>query len=670
MSEIFSHSFALLDADSRLVDWDEGFAQEFRFDALLLKPGMVYCDILRAAASDPTARQSFLENSEFSTAEELVRDRLRGFGRNRTCEYRTVAGRVVRVDEHRTISGGIRRSTRDITDDSDSGKALITANKWLDAGDSDLGSAVIEIRLNANGTFEFPPITLGVRRLLDLPAEAEGQDARLIHQHMNASADQDAMLAAALRHASETLEICVMEYRIWDGKGRPRWIRQSMMPRCEAGGSVIFAGIMRDITREKEAEDQVELLQTVVVRSSDAIAIFETVRTPDSLTKILYVNGQFTELFGGSAAAIVGQPIAILSGQHPKNKGVDFLPDAAERNDGASFEYEVQGPDGRVLWVEMRVMTVQKLENGGFRWVTISRDATERRHSLDELIEAKEAAEAGNRAKGAFLANMSHELRTPLHAIIGFTELVEGGVARTGWAPSYAEYLADVSGSGRHLLALINTILDLSKLEAGQLPLSLGRVDLGELLRSAITTNSETAQAGKIAVTMGLGWDSTHIEGDYSKLKQVLLNVISNAIKFTPAGGRVDITMGVTETDAHIAVTDTGCGIPARDLERVMLPFAQVGNTLSRNFEGSGLGLPIARELCSLHGGRLEIGSVEGQGTKVFISLPLGGPGRGAIRTRSTIPYGSAALLAGRVPQSSYGQAGYAQDRYSPPLHS
>ncbi len=298
------------------------------------------------------------------------------------------------------------------------------------------------------------------------------------------------------------------------------------------------------------------------------------------------------------------------------------------RDDGIPIEYEAIGRDKRVFWVEIRVMTVQKFANGGFRWVVISRDIDERRHAQDMLIRAKEAAEAGDKAKSNFLANMSHELRTPLNAIIGFTELIEQGVARTGWQPSYTEYLADVSGSGRHLLDLINTILDLSKIEAGQLRLDVGPVDLCDLVRTSLALVSGMARDGRITISADIPPDYREIPGDFLKLKQVMLNIFSNAIKFTPPGGKIAVGVAYTATRAIVTVNhDTAvAGSRAkRSGAGGRQPFVQVGTFApSRKYGGSGLGLSIARELCGLHGGRLTIRSVEGKGTTVRISLPLG----------------------------------------------
>jgi signal transduction histidine kinase len=292
------------------------------------------------------------------------------------------------------------------------------------------------------------------------------------------------------------------------------------------------------------------------------------------------------------------------------------------RNDGQPIEFETRGKDGRIFWVEMRISTIQRFDNGGFRWTVISRDISERRNTQMELLRAKEAAEAGNRAKSNFLANMSHELRTPLNAIIGFTELIEQGVERTGWTPSYGEYLVDVSESGRHLLELINTILDLSKIEAGSLHLNIASTNVCELVNSSLTLVSSLARGGDITLTTDLPADCPEIPGDFIKLKQVLLNILSNAIKFTPARGEIKTQVTFDDDNAAISISDTGVGIAAADLERVTLPFFQVETTLSRKFAGSGLGLSIARELVNLHGGTLEIDSTEGQGTTVRMVLP------------------------------------------------
>jgi PAS domain S-box-containing protein len=619
----FTHSFALFDADSRLVDWDEGFENEWVFAAPVLKPGMTYAEMLRAALSDPAAEQFMRENYGENGIEAAIQSRLKLFGTDRNWEYSITGGRAVRVDERRTKLGGIRRFARDITDEKQAETALVEAQQRLEAADSNAEGVLTETRRNPDGSYVFPPINEGLRRLLHLPAETVGQDAMVFYSRMMTTPEENAARAAEMEHAVESLEICSFEYKVRDGHDAIRWIRQSLLPRREPDGSTIFSGVMRDITREKEAEDEVEMLRSVVIRSTDSIAIFESIPVGDKRdSKIVYVNQKFTDLFGWSADELLGKPIETLQPNNMNAEAARQMTAALLRNDGEPIEFESRGKDGRVFWVEMRISTIQRFENGGFRWTVISRDVSDRRNTQIELLRAKEEAEAGNRAKSNFLANMSHELRTPLNAIIGFTELIEQGVERTGWTPSYSEYLADVGESGRHLLDLINTILDLSKIEAGSLHLNIARLDVCDLVNSSLALVSSLAHTGNITLTTELPPDCTDIQGDFMKLKQVLLNILSNAIKFTPAGGKIETRVAFSDDWATITISDTGVGIAADDLERVTLPFFQVENTLSRKFAGSGLGLSIARELITLHGGRLEIDSAEGQGTTVRITLP------------------------------------------------
>jgi PAS domain S-box-containing protein len=619
----FTHSFALFDADSRLVDWDEGFENEWVFAVPKLKRGITYPDLLRAALSDPVAQQFMEANYHETDIETVVAGRVKSFGTDRNWEYSNLGTRVVHVDERRTALGGIRRFARDITEERQAETALVEAQQRLEAADSETGAVFTESRRNPDGSYVFEPISEGLQRLLHLPADVVGQDAMVFYSRMITTPEEDAQRAVRMENAVETLEICSFEYRVRDGQDVIRWIRQSMMPRREPDGSIVFAGVMRDITREKEAEDEVEMLRSVVVRSSDSIAIFESQPVGTSRnSRIVYVNEKFTDLFGWSMEELVGAPIETLQPSNLNVEAARQMTAALLRNDGQPIEFETRGKDGRIFWVEMRISTIQRFDNGGFRWTVISRDISERRNTQMELLRAKEEAEAGNRAKSNFLANMSHELRTPLNAIIGFTELIEQGVERTGWTPSYGEYLVDVSESGRHLLDLINTILDLSKIEAGSLRLNVAPTNVCELVNSSLALVSSLARAGNITLTTDLPADCPEISGDFIKLKQVLLNILSNAIKFTPAGGRIETRVVFSDDTAVIAINDTGVGIAAADLERVTLPFFQVETTLSRKFTGSGLGLSIARELVILHGGKLEIDSTEGQGTTVRMVLP------------------------------------------------
>ena len=238
----------------------------------------------------------------------------------------------------------------------------------------------------------------------------------------------------------------------------------------------------------------------------------------------------------------------------------------------------------------------------------------------DELAAAKVAAEVANRSKSEFLANMSHELRTPLNAILGFSESMASAVFGP-LSERYRAYAGDIHGAGSHLLEILNEILDLSKIEAGRLDLLDERIAIQELFDGCRRILIDRVAAA--GLTLEFAPTELRLRGDELRIKQVLLNLISNAIKFTPAGGR--ITMAATLTsrgEVRIIVKDTGIGIAAADIPRALEPFGQVTSVQRRDHQGTGLGLPLARRLVELHGGRLLLDSALNEGTTVTLTFP------------------------------------------------
>jgi two-component system, cell cycle sensor histidine kinase PleC len=248
--------------------------------------------------------------------------------------------------------------------------------------------------------------------------------------------------------------------------------------------------------------------------------------------------------------------------------------------------------------------------------------ARQLRELAESYNEEKIRAEAANQAKSEFLANVSHELRTPLNAIIGFSEMMRDGVLGPIGNPKYESYVRDINASGRYLLEMINDILDMSKIEAGRMTLSPEWVTLSSIFQECLTFVQPSAMEGKVELILG-GAANVGIYADKRALKQVLINLLANAVKFTPPGGRVALRAYRYRGSVRVAIVDTGVGIAKHDLGRLGRPFEQVSNQLTKGHKGTGLGLAISRSLIEMHGGRLDIKSRVGEGTTVTCILPM-----------------------------------------------
>jgi len=348
----------------------------------------------------------------------------------------------------------------------------------------------------------------------------------------------------------------------------------------------------------------------------------------DRQSRYLFMNRYQAELYGVSTNAALGRRADDLLGAEygAYTRAIDREVIQSGKATGF-FEESYAGADGVLRhWLTSKVPLTS---GSGAVWgvATVAIDITARRHLEQGLREAKEQAEVGNRARAGFLAAMSHELRTPLNAIIGFAEIIQQEVLGPITPAEYHDYAGHVLRSGQHLLSLINDVLDFARLESSSLRLNCMPVDVAALLRATLEPLTATAAEAGVCLGIELKTDRLVIQADEQRLRQVLLNVAGNAVKFTRTGGKVTVVLeALADGAALIAVTDSGIGIDEGQMEHVFEPFWQADSGLDRVREGAGIGLPLARQLVALHGGRLELQSRAGEGTRVTITLPAATP--------------------------------------------
>lgn len=341
-------------------------------------------------------------------------------------------------------------------------------------------------------------------------------------------------------------------------------------------------------------------------------------------------TGEFTEInerccsmFGYVKAELLGRDVnALSSGVHPHTRQAAIaLNEKARLGEPQIFEWLCKTKDGVLFWTEISLRYTES--DGAPAIVGIVRDIGERKRLDTRLKLALQDASAANKAKSAFLATMSHELRTPLNAIIGFSDLMLLKVLGPLGHPRYREYIDDIHRSGLQLLALIDDLLDLARIDAGKADLADEPVSLHRVVTHACRMLVLQAKEANVDIAVDVPAGLPDIRGDERRIKQIILNLLTNAIKFTPEGGRVSVRAERSSNEIMLEVTDTGIGIAEEDLPKVLEQFGQLDSALARQHKGSGLGLPLAKQLIELHGGSLKIVSKVGVGTNVRVSFPI-----------------------------------------------
>jgi two-component system cell cycle sensor histidine kinase PleC len=657
--EAFSEGFALFDRGDRLIAFNRGYVELCRPIAELLRPGVTFEAIVRAAVA-AGMMGDVGDDPEAWIARRLVQHRAPGA----PFEHAYGDGRWFIVNERRTADGGIVIVFSDITGikrrEAELARQSLLLQATLDNIDQGVSVMDDELRLVAfNRRFldllEFPaelgrigtPFAEFIRHNARRGEYGPGDIERQVEERVALARHFKAHRFERVRPNGAVLEIV----------GNP-------MPK---GGLVTT---YTDVTARKDSEREIiaakDLAERAVAQIAAANRQLDIALDNMAQGLVLYDADQRLVLWNRRVAEIYRLPATLLRPgitlreltEHSARAGT-FPGDKAEEMLEERLRYAASGvrrtflqrlADGRIIEVAH-----QPLADGG-AVVTFS-DVTERertqralqasearqrervleledtRARLEEqgrelvalaesLARARDEAETASRTKSAFLANMSHELRTPLNAVIGFSEVMMSELFGPLGDARYGEYARSIHASGRHLLDLINDILDLSKVEAGKIELREEPCYIADIVDACGRLMWERARTSGIAIEIDVARGLPPLRLDPIKIKQVLLNLISNAIKFTPTGGRIAVSGRRDELGVLLAVRDTGIGMRPEDVPLALQPFGQIDNALSRSHAGTGLGLPLSKALVELHGGSLEIDSAPGEGVTVRVRLP------------------------------------------------
>ncbi|MBI1260658.1 MAG: PAS domain-containing protein [Rhizobiales bacterium] len=468
-----------------------------------------------------------------------------------------------------------------------------------------------------------PTWSAGVARLLNQPVEnlpVTGDWYRdLIHPD-----DCDDLLSKFL-DAFETHEPVNTVTRFLTGDGTYRYIKTHAYVELEANSEVgALVGLAEDVTVEIETERARQASEAkyrlMAEEASDVVTHY------DLEGRVIFMSEAIMDVLGRMPEEFIGNRLC-FDIIHPDDASLltettqSLLASGGVRR----LDYRCRHAEGHYVWLETTLRASTDPATGRIKEIFgISRDLTERKRHEFELMEARERAEEASRTKSQFLANMSHELRTPLNAIIGFSEILRLQMFGDLGHSRYLEYAQLINESGGLLLDLISDILDMSKIEAGKFDLYLEHFSIDEAVESCLRLVRGRAEENGLTLTKTVSPDYCDfmLHADQRSIKQILLNLLSNALKFTPRGGRVELSLARAKGMLTIKVCDTGKGIPADQISRLGRPFEQIMGDSSLAKQGTGLGLALVRSLSELHGGSFTLESELGVGTCVTITLP------------------------------------------------
>lgn len=431
------------------------------------------------------------------------------------------------------------------------------------------------------------------------------------------------------RHFEQAFEVCLSKKRLVTVQALPgvpgtvRVYSFIVSPVMDEKGGVAFLDILGqpDVSDQsilqRERDDAILLLTSVFDVSEIGIVV------TDYSGRIVRVNDSFIRTYGWTRNELINGDVSGLvtpdERDITKRNHDDYIKNGAR----SSGEMKIIRKDGSIANSLFTTATIELSQKRRFQVTTVM-DITLRKQMEQSLRMAKDQADSANRAKSTFLANMSHELRTPLNAIIGFSEMMEKETFGALGHPKYKEYLGDIHMSANHLLQIINEVLDMSKIEAGRLELDEDAVDIAELIRSVNRMMASRAFGGGLMLVEDFDKNLPRIKGDERLIRQVLINLVTNAVKFSDKGGRIE-TSAYLQSDGSMEITirDYGVGIPEDKIKQALEPFGQVSEKAENAHDrGTGLGLPLAKAMVEMHGGDFILKSGKGQGTTVIVIMP------------------------------------------------
>ena len=615
--ELIPEGLALYGPDDKLVLCNDRYREMYPVVADMIQPGMAFEELVRAAA----ARNAYAvppEQLEAFLQERLAAHR-RGDG---VSEHRLHDGRWLQVNVRRTEDGSRIGVWTDVSEIKRREEALRQSEQRFLSMTANIPGMVFQASFGQGADFRFTFISEGVRELFGVEPEAALADIAVLRRRIHPEDAQS--VGAAMMQATVQFSRFDAEFRIFDRSGTLKWLRCMASPQRLNDGDVRWDGVVEDVTDRKRYEfalrESEERYALAMQGANEGLWYW------DIVTGDVAMSPRLADLVGMAVPDPAEAQRLFAERVHPEDRErrrAAYRDHMSGRTPVFACEYRIQDGSGGWRWLFDRGLAQRDGFGRAFRMAGSASDVTARKAYEHELRAAKEAAEMANRTKTELLANVSHELRTPLNAIIGFSQIIRDELMGPVGTPKYQEYATDINASGAHLLAVINDILDMAKIEAGKAELAEEEIDVGQAAEAALRLVKQRAEEATLAIECCLPGNLPRLRADARKLKQILINLLSNSVKFTPAGGAITLSADLAPCGGMvIRVRDTGIGIAPEDIAKALAPFGQVDSRLNRRYEGTGLGLTLVQSLIRLHGGSVDLESQLGAGTTVAVLFP------------------------------------------------